>query len=164
MEALEALVARHATRWFQARPVPRAVLEKIVDAGRLAATARNEQPWEFIVVTDPTRRRALADLTDFGKFIAEAGACVVVICRATTYYLEDGAAAAQNMLVAAAALGVQSCWVSGDKRPYAAAVLATVGAPADHKLVALLPMGYEAQAVPRAPKRALESVLHWEQF
>jgi nitroreductase len=164
MDALEAIAARHSTRSFQPTPVPRAVLEQIVNAGRLAATARNDQPWDFIVVTDARLRKQLADLTDFGKFIAEAPACIAVFCRGTEYYVEDGSAASQALLIAAAALGVQSCWVSGEKRPYAQAVGQLLGVPPGHKLVSLLPMGYENLAQPRQPKRTLAQVLHWERF
>ncbi len=79
MEVFETLAARRSVREFTRDPVSPALLERIVDAGRLAPTARNEQPWEFVVVTDPRRRRQLADLTDYGKFIADAQACIVVL-------------------------------------------------------------------------------------
>jgi nitroreductase len=164
VEALEAIAARCSTRSYKPDPIPKATLEKIVDAGRLAATARNDQPWDFVAVADPATRRRLADLSDYGKFIAEAPICVCVLCKASKYYLEDGSTAAQNMLVAAAALGVQSCWVAGDKKEYAPKVVELLGAPAEHKLVAMLAMGYAHGTVPRRSKRTLSQVLHWEKF
>jgi len=164
MEALEAIAQRHSTRSFSDRPVTKELLERIVAAGRLAATARNEQPCEFVVVTSPGTRRGLAELAEYGKFIAQAPACVALFCRDTKYYVEDGSAAAQNVLVAAAALGVQSCWVAGDKKPYAEAVARLLKAPAGCRLMALIPLGYAAGPEQRAPKRALQDVLHWESF
>lgn len=164
MDALQAIQERHSTRSFKPDPVPRDILEKIVDAGRLAATGRNEQPWEFIVVTDPARRKALADLLEHGRFIAQAPACIVVVCRDSKYYLEDGSAATQNMLIAATALGVQSCWVNGDKNPQAPNVLKLLNVPPGYKLVSHIALGYEDQPQPRRPKRPLHEVLHWEQF
>ena len=164
MDALTAIATRHSTREFRPDPLPRDIVEKIVDAGRRAATARNEQPWQFIVVTEPKTRAAIAALTDFGSFIAQAPVCIAVFCRDTKYYLEDGCCASQNMLVAATALGVQSCWVAGDKKPYASAVGQLLGVPPDHKLVSLLALGYEAATPQRKPKRPLEEVLHWERF
>ena len=164
MDALQAITTRHSTRSYDGRPVERDVLEQIVDAGRLAATGCNEQPWEFVVVTDAEARRAIAQLTDYGKFIADAGACIVVVCKDATYYLEDGSAATQNMLVAAAALGVQSCWVCGDKKAYGDPVMKLLGAPAGHKLVSLVALGYAARQRPRAAKRPLGEVMHWEKF
>jgi nitroreductase len=164
MDTFDAIATRHSTRSFKPTTVPRQMVEKNVDAGRLAATARNDQPWDFVVVTDARVRRQIADLTDHGKFITEAPVCVAVFCRATQYYVEDGSAASQAMLTAAAALGVQSCWVSGDKRPYAPSVEKLLGVPAGHKLLSLLPMGYEDVAETRQPKRTLAQVLHWEKF
>jgi len=75
-------------------------------AARLAPTARNVQPWEFVVVTEASKRRQLAALTDHGKFIAEAPVCVAVLSHETKYYIEDCSAATTSILLAAAALGL----------------------------------------------------------
>ncbi len=101
MECTEALKTRRSVRAYTGEPVSREVIEDIVDCGRLAATAVNIQPWEFVVVTAPPMLRAIAAATDFGRFIAQAAACIVVLCRDTKYYLEDGCNASQNILVAA---------------------------------------------------------------
>lgn len=164
MDCLTAMAARHSVRSFQEKPVPREVLEKIANAGRLAATARNEQPWEFVVVTDRARLQAIADETDYGKFIGGAAACIAVFCSHTKYYLEDGSAATQNMLVAAASLGVGSCWVAGDKKAYIPRVCAVLGAPPKYNLVSLIALGYPAGEVKAVPKRDLQKVIHWERF
>ncbi len=164
MDTLEAIAARHSTREFSDTPVPREIIEKIIDAGRRAPTARNEQPWEFVVVTDPAMRRRIADLADYGKFIAQAPACVIVLCRDTKYYLEDGSAATENILVAAASLGVQSCWVAGDKKAYCTPLMNLLGVPQGFKVISLLPLGYGADTATQKPRRELKQVLHWERF
>ena len=164
MDALEALRTRRSCRRFQDRAVSRDLVEQVVDAGRLAATARNEQPWEFVVVTDPARRREVAALTDYGPFIADAPACIAVLAADTKYYLEDGSAATQNILVAAHALGLAACWVAGDKKPYAPKVAALLGAPPKMHLVAIVALGYAAGPLPNPRKRPLQEVLHWSQF
>jgi len=164
MDALDAIATRHSTRAFRREPVPREVLARIVDAGRRAPTARNVQPWEFVVVTDAEMLRQIGNTTDHGKFIADAPACVAVFCQDTKYYLEDGCAATENILIASAALGVQSCWVAGDKKDYADAIARVLGVPEGHKLISLLAIGYaEKPGGPKA-KRELEEVLHWEEF
>lgn len=152
-------------RQYAPQPVPRGVLEQIVDAGRLAATARNVQPWHFVVVTERATLDALAELCEYGKFLAQAPACIVVFCDADAkYYLEDGSAATQNMLVAAHALGVATCWIAGDKKPYAADVAKLLHAPPSVRLIALIAAGYAAGPAPSPPKKALKEVLHWERF
>jgi len=164
MDAMTVLKTRCCVRKFSPEPVTRAQLEALVEAGRLAPTARNVQPWEFVAVTTRPALTQLANLTDTGGFIATAAACLVVFCKDTKYFLEDGCAATENILLAAAAQGLGACWVAGDKKPYAAAVVQFLGAPADYKLVSLIPVGHPAGAVQPPPKRALADQLHWEKF
>lgn len=165
MDALTAIATRHSTRTFTAEPMTREQLETIVNAGRFAPSARGDAPWTFVTVTEAATRKRLAELTEGGgAFIAEAPACVAVFCKPTKYYIEDGCLAAQNMLIAATALGIQSCWVAGDKKPYAGAIGNLLFAPADHKLVALLVFGHGASAGQPAPKPVLGDVLRWERF
>ena len=164
MDAIMAIKTRCSVRKFSPQPVTRAQLETLVEAGRLAPTARNVQPWEFVAVTTRPALTPLANLTDTGGFIAAAAACVAVFCQDTKYYLEDGCAATENILLAAAAQGLGACWVAGDKKPYAPAIARLLGAPAGCKLVALIALGYPAGAVQPPPKRALAGLLHWEKF
>ncbi|HHV94350.1 MAG TPA: nitroreductase family protein [Firmicutes bacterium] len=163
MDALQAIRTRRSIRKYQDKPIPKETLEAIVDCGRLAATGRNEQPWEFVVVTDPDVKQQIADATDFGKFIAQAAACIAVFCRDTKYYLEDGSAATQNILVGAWAMGVGSCWIAGDKKHYASTIGDILGVPENIKLVSLIALGYPAEQ-PTRPKRDLSEVIHWNRF
>jgi nitroreductase len=163
MDAIEALKTRRCIRVYTDQSVPRETIEDIIDCGRLAATARNDQPWEFVVVTDPKRRRSIAEKTDFGRFIAKAPVCVVVLCKDTEYYLEDGSCASHNILVAARAHGLGACWVAGDKKRYADEIRKEVGAPGGYKLVSMIAIGHPAEQ-PQVPKRTLHEVIHWEKF
>lgn len=164
MDALEALRNRRSVRRYKPTPVPRDMIEKIVDAARLAASAVNVQPWEFVAITDPDMRKRIADATDHGKFIAEAPLCIAVFCKDTKYYLEDGSAAAQNILVAATALGLGSCWVAGDKKTYSDNIRQHLAVPTGHKLIALVPIGYSDEPEKTRTKRELGQVLHYEKF
>jgi nitroreductase len=163
MDAIEVLKTRRSVRAYTRAPVPRKIIEDIVDCGRLAPTANNVQPWEFVVITDPELLRRIAVITEYGKFIADAPVCVVVLSRDTKYYLEDGSAATENILLAARAHGLGSCWVAGDKKPYASEICRLVGAPRGYKLVSLIPIGYPAES-PEKTKRPLSDVLHWEKY
>ena len=163
MDTLEAISKRRSVRVFKPDPVSREMLRKIVDAGRLAPTARNEQPWEFVVVTDAAKRRGRADLRPNGPFIAAAAACIIVLAKPAQYFLEDGSAASANMLLAATGLGLGGCWVAGHGKPYASRVVSLCGAPADFKLVSMLAIGYPGES-PSTEKRSLDDVVHWEAF
>lgn len=164
MDALDALRTRRSCRKFADREVDPGLVEQVVEAGRLAATARNEQPWEFVAVTDADARRRIADATDHGPFIADAPVCIVILAADTKYYLEDGSAATQNLLVAAHALGLAACWVAGDKKPYAGRILEEVAAPEHMRLVSMVALGYAEGDLPEPEKRPLLEVLHWEKF
>ena len=64
MDAIEVLKTRRSVRTYKGEPVPRKIIEDIVDCGRLAATANNMQPWEFVVVAEPGMLRRIATTTD----------------------------------------------------------------------------------------------------
>jgi len=164
VDAIEAIKIRCSIREFDEKAVPRDVIEKIVDCGRLAPTARKEEPWEFIVVTDKKKLKEVAEMTDHGKFIAFSAFAVIVCSKDTKYYLEDGCAATENMLVAAANFGVGSCWVAGDKKHYCQDVMESVKIPADYKLVSIIAFGYPVKELKPLVKRRLQDVLHWEKF
>jgi len=166
MDALEALRTRRSIRSFTAKPVSREIIEQIIDGARLAPTANNMQPWEFIVVTDEATRGQIAGVAEYGKFIADAPVCIAVFCKDSKYYLEDGCAATENILIGAHALGVASCWVAGDKKDYAREVSEILEAPDSHKLVSLIALGYSSVSVSISGKgkRELDEVIHWEKF
>jgi nitroreductase len=163
MDAIECLKTRRAVRVYRTEPVPRDVVEDIIDCGRLAATAINIQPWHFIAVDDLDLKRHIADITDYGKFIAQAGVCIAVFCEEGKYYLEDGSAATQNMLLAAKAHGLGSCWVAGDKKQYCDDIRKLLGLPEGYKLVSLIAIGYATED-PKPDKRPLSQVMSWNRY
>lgn len=163
MDAIQNLKTRRSVRAYTRQPVPKEIIEDLISCGQLAATALNIQPWEFIAVTDPERRKKIAQATDHGRFIAEAPLCVLILCRTTKYYLEDGSAATENILLAAHAHGLGACWVAGDKKPYANEILNLIGAPSAYRLISLVPIGYPSEQ-PEVSKRAISAVIHWERF
>ncbi len=166
MEILEIIKKRRSIRVYQDKSIPKDILEKIIDAGRFAPTARNVQPWEFIVITAPETLKKIGEMADNGRFVAQAKACIAVFCADTKYYLEDGCAATQNILLAAAALGIGSCWVAGDKKPYCSQMNSLLNVPPTFKLVSLIALGYPKSKdnFRVVEKRNLQLVIHWEKF
>jgi len=161
MDALEAIRRRRTVRNFTGAPIPRADLETIVDAGRLAASGYNRQPWDFIVVTN---RGMIEQLKVAAQWMEKAGAVIAVVLDPTTkYWLEDGSAAVQNMLVAATALGYGSCWLEGYTLPLEGQFKALLGVPDDRRLLTLVPIGVPVEW-PTKEKKPLAQVLHWEKF
>lgn len=161
MDTLEAIRHRRSIRRYKHAVIPKADLETIVDAGRLAATGSNRQPWDFIVVTEKTM---IVNFKSSGAWIAESSAVIVVVMDPKSrWWVEDGAAAIENMLLASTALGYGSCWVEGDALPYEEMIKSLLGIPADRRVMALIPVGVPAET-PQPGKKPLEEVLHWEKF
>ena len=166
MENLELLKFRRSIRSFSNKQISRVDLETIVDVARFAPTARNAQPWEFVVVMDKHILTELAKLAENGRFISQAAACILVFCADTKYYLEDGCAATCNILLAATALGIGSCWIAGDKKPYSQQVSTLLNAPLNMKLISLIALGYpqDEDVFKVIEKRNSKELLHWEKF
>ncbi len=163
MDAIEALKSRRSIRTYADRPVERQIIEEIIDCARLAPTAMNDQPWDFVVITEKAALASIPPLLGHAQFIANAAFAVLVLSRATNYAVEDCSAATENLLVAAQAHGIGSCWVAGAPQAYAPVVAKAFHAPEDRKLIAIVSFGYPAEA-PVIEKRNLSEVLHWEKF
>lgn len=161
MGALEAIRRRRSVRRYTGDPIPRCDLETIVDAGRLAASGSNKQPWDFIVVTD---RSMIDRLKVAAEWMGKAAAVIAVVMDPSSrWWLEDGAAAVENMLLASTALGYGSCWLEGYTLPREDEFKTLLGIPPAKRLLTLVPIGVPAE-LPSKAKRALHDVLHWETY
>jgi nitroreductase len=161
MEALEAIRRRRSVRTYTGESIPREDLETIVDAGRLAATGSNRQPWDFIVITD---RAMIEELKVAAGWMEKAGAIIaVVLDPSSRWWLEDGSAAVENMLIASTALGYGSCWLEGYTLPHEEAFKTLLDVPEEKRLLTLVPIGVPT-AWPTKQKKSLEEVLHWEKY
>lgn len=161
MDAIEAIRKRRSVRDFTGETIPREDLETIVDAGRLAATGSNRQPWDFIVVTE---REMIEKLKVASKWMEKAGAIIaVVLDPSSRWWIEDGAAAIENMLIASTALGYGSCWLEGYTLPREEEFKQLLKVPAEKRLLTLVPIGIPTEW-PTIEKKSLEEVLHWEAY
>ena len=111
METWDAIRTRRAIRDYADIPVPDPIVHRILNAGRLAGSAKNVQPWKFILVRDKERKRALSKCGRFARHLARA-AFVVVICTEASHRrwaAFDSGRATQNMVLVAWDQGVGSC-------------------------------------------------------
>jgi nitroreductase len=140
MDTFEAIRTLRAVRAFRHEPVPDETVRRIVEAGRLTASAGNRQQWHFIVVRDKDMLRQLGALMSTGPYIAHAPLAVVVVIPKGEFPISDGSRAIQSMLIAAWSEGVGSNWVGFNVE----AVKAPLGIPDDLTVLAILPFGYPA--------------------
>ena len=161
MDALEAIKKRRSVRDFTGDMISREELEKIVNAGRLAATGSNKQPWDFIVITE---RNMIENLKVASQWMEKAGAIIAVVMDPSSrWWVEDGAAAVENMLIASTALGYGSCWLEGYTLPREEEFKKLLGVPDDKRLLTLVPIGVPTEW-PTIEKKPLEEVIHWERY
>jgi nitroreductase len=161
--------ARRSVRGFQQRPVAREHLLAVLEAGRLAPSACNLQPWRFVVVTERGELDRLAACYARDWFRTAPAAIVVCGDHDRSWKRGDGkdhadvdaAIAADHMTLAAAELGLGTCWICA----FDPAVLrACLRLPASREPIVLLPIGYpdeRAAAATRPPRKALEEVVQW---
>lgn len=162
MDTFDAIQKRRSVRDFTGEPIPTPDLEKIIDAGRLAPSGNNRQPWDFIVVTD---RTILMRLSKAAAWSADASAMIVVVMNPVSkYWVEDGSAAVENMLLAATALGYGSCWLQGNAAPHEAEFKLLLNIPENLKILTLIPIGVPSEWPKQKRKKPPEEILHWETF
>ncbi len=141
MDVFEAVQERHSIRNYQDKPVEREKLEKILEAGRLAPSAKNIEPWHFIAVTDPEKRKALSGGT-WAKFLNQSP-LVIVACgdkkASPDWYAIDVALAMENMVLVATSLGLGTCCVGSFNEKEVKTVLKI---PENFEVLIMLAVGY----------------------
>lgn len=171
MDVFEAIHKRKSARAYEATPVSKETLGVVLEAGSLAPSAKNIQPWHFIVVTDKNKRKRLSKGT-YAKFLSEVPA-VIVLCgdeeASPDWYIVDVALAGENMVLAATNEGLGTCWVgSFDEKD----VQNQLGIPANMRVVALMAIGYakEKESIARRilsrvqRRKSLNEITSWEMY
>lgn len=157
MDALVAIKSKRDQRDYRDDPVPDDVLDTLLDAARMAGSAKNKQPVRVVVVTDPDTKAALIPGGDFASWIDRPPVLVVftVTQDAGPRSLFDVGRHAQNLMVAANALGLTSCPVTLHHQDVVREVLSI---PADVDVPMVISLGYPAEqsgpspiAGPRVP-------------
>lgn len=153
-----------AVREFQDKSIPDVVLRRIVEAGRLSASSINQQPWHFVLVRSRDALGELGALMRTGRYIADAGAAVVVAYEKKSQYgVSDCSRAIQSMILVAWAEGVGSNWTGFGGL---GAVRIKIGLPDRYEVLAIVPFGYPKRALGKGKKKRkpLGEVVSAERF
>ena len=167
MEFSELLKIRQSVRQYQQRPVARALLDKLVEAVRLAPSASNAQPWKLIIVDEPELRTRVAQATfsktvTFNRFAPEAPVIAVFVTEKSGFITQVGALlkkrqfslidigiAAAHFCLQAAELGLGTCilgWFD-EKR-----IKRLLRIPGGRRIGLLVTLGYAAEGYPLREK------------
>lgn len=164
MDAYDAIVTKRDTRSYLVDPVPDEQLDRVLQAARMAGSAKNAQLTRLVVVTDPEIRTALTACGDFTAWIDQAPVVVVLTCPIDGGRLFDLGRMAQNLMVAAHDAGLATCPVTFHHQERLREVL---GLPADvegpHAVTLGIP-GPPAEGRPRAPRLPLDELVHRDRW
>ena len=159
MDFFDAVKERYSYRGeFEAAPVSRENLRKILEAGLAAPSGSNIQTAYLIGIDDPALIKSIASILGKPK-AASAPAAVCVVTHAvpaykdTLFNIQDYSAAIENMLLAISALGYASCWIEGElteDRERQEKIAELLGVPQGHEVMAILPLGVPVKPGKRA--------------
>ena len=191
MAVYDLILSRRSIRQFKAKPIPKKILKKLVNAARLAPSAANLQPLEFIVVNDENLNKAIFSCLRWAAYISPQGnplpgqeptAYIVVLVNTRIRdkgFERDAGAALENMILTAWEEGIGSCWIISIDRSRIHQIL---NIPEEYKVDSILALGYPAEKPVieemkdsvkywkdkngqlHVPKRNLEDIFHFNKF
>ncbi|MCD6440565.1 MAG: nitroreductase family protein [Candidatus Marinimicrobia bacterium] len=180
MNFLELVQKRQSTRKYSSRPVDRKLIDQCIEAARLAPSARNTQPWSFIVIDDPKRIAELSEKAFSGiykstGFAGEAPVLIVVITKKTDYITRLGAQirnvkyslidigiACEHLILQAEELGLGTCWLGWFNAKQVKKVLKL---PRSTQIDILISLGYphESTKQRRKQRRSLNEIRRYNE-
>ncbi|MCK4327190.1 MAG: nitroreductase family protein [Candidatus Diapherotrites archaeon] len=149
MDAITCIKTRRSIRKFKPKPVPRELLNEVLDCARHAPSACDGEPWLFVIVKDRKQKQELSTLKKPhpSHWMVDApvlvGVCVD-LSKSPRRWIADGAIAAENMLLAAHALGLGACWIAMryDDSPLSAKIQKALGVGENIFPICLIALGY----------------------
>jgi nitroreductase len=166
MEVFATIRKRRSIRLYERKPVNEEKLNRVLEAGRLAPSADNRQPWRFVVVTDDKIKEKLRVAYDEEWFVSAP--VIIVGCAVPEeawvridgqeYWMVDVAIAMQNIILTATELGLGTCWIADFDEEAARKALKL---PLGVRVVAMTPLGYPAEEKrPVGNRKPLSEIVH----
>jgi nitroreductase len=169
MEVMDAIRTRRSVRSYLDKPVGDDALNQVLEAARLAPSANNRQEGRYVVARDQESRRLLSIAAEGQGFVAEAPAVIaccavesshVMTCGQPAYTV-DLTIAADHMTLAAASLGLGTCWIGAFDEGRVREIL---GIPGTVRVVALLALGYPKHPSNPRPRKPFSEIVYHEKW
>ncbi|MEM2109694.1 MAG: nitroreductase family protein [Candidatus Odinarchaeota archaeon] len=169
MEFTEIIQKRRSIRRFKDKPIEEDKLQRILEAARIAPSARNLQDWKFIVVKDKKLKEQLVEAAKGQAFIAQAPVVIVACGTKTDYvmtcgqpsYVIDVSIAATHIILKAVEEGLGSCWLGAF---YEDRVKKILGIPDNIRVVTMIPIGYPDLEPKPTSRKSLEEIVCFEKW
>ncbi len=168
MTILECIEKRYSCRAYQDKAIEQKKLDQILEAARLAPSAKNIQDWRFVVVTDKEKKRQVVESTNRPEVFAKAGA-IIAACSNSSYVMTCGQAigpidiaiALEHISLQATELGLATCWIGSFLPEKVRSVLEI---PEDIAIIELMAVGYSVDQPIRTSREALEKIVCYEKW
>ncbi|MFO8053662.1 MAG: nitroreductase family protein [Bacteroidales bacterium] len=163
------IITRRSIRKFTSRPVGREQLEGMLEAAMYAPSARNYQPWHFVVVQKRASLDRLSEIHPYASMLKTATAAILVCGDRNlepndNYNAQNCAAATQNLLLSAHETGIGSCWLGVYPRQERMKNISEyLKLPENIIPISLIALGYPAEQK-ETPVRFQPERIHYEQW
>ncbi len=166
MAVLDSIRRRYSCRAYQDKSIEQDKLDSILEAARLAPSARNTQDWRFVVVTDRDTKRRVAGTTNRPEVFEKAGV-IIAACSNSDEVMRCGQAigpidvaiALEHICLQAADLGLGTCWIGSFDSGEVRQILAI---PEDIAIIELMTVGYPADSKPEPKREPIEKIVCYD--
>jgi nitroreductase len=169
MEILPEILARRSIRAFTAEPLEKEQVERIIEAGRLAPSAKNRQEWRFLVIQKKETRQKMMEAAFSQEYVGQAPAIVAVCTTNIDYRMPNGQAsypidlafAASQMVLQAVHEGLGTCCVTTFEEQEVRELLTI---PFSMRVVLLILIGHADERPEPTPRKSLRQISardHW---
>jgi nitroreductase len=171
MSVLEVIQKRRSLRKYKGNSIPEDVLQRVLEAARLAPSGKNYQPWKFIIVQDKELKEKLAQASAEQFFMAEAP-IIIVGCgfpddsysrmgRYMKSWPVDVTIALEHLILQAAEEGLGTCWIGSFEETEVKSIL---NIPENVRVLALIPLGYPDETPPYRGRKRLDEIVSYNGF
>ena len=162
MNVKEAIRSRRSIRKYKDEPIPPDKLETILEMARLAPSASNRQPWEFIIVQDEGTRKKIAKGCKYGGFLSECSA-IIIGCGDTQitskWFALDTFISMEHIALVAVEEGLGTCWIGAFDE---AEIKKLLKIPENLKIVALMALGVSNESPGPKSRKMLSEFVSYE--
>lgn len=171
MKFLEPAKKRYSSREYKDKKIDRKLIEKVLEAGRIAPSAVNFQPWHFIVIDENPMLEKIQETYKRGWI--KTAPVIVIICsdHSTSWKRKDGkdhadidiGITADHITLQAAELGLGTCWVCNFDAQKCREILQL---PQNIEPVVYLPLGYpdDAPIENHEKRKSMDEIIHWNEY
>ncbi|MBN2400670.1 nitroreductase [candidate division KSB1 bacterium] len=170
MTIIEEITNRHSIRQYSTKAIEPEKIARILEAARLAPTARNQQDWKLVLVRNPDIKGKLVDLASpHQQFLKEAHIIIAACALNPTYimrcghpaFLIDVAIVLEHIALQAVREGLGTCWIGSFDENKARMILAV---PQNTRIVELMSLGYPEHIPSTKTRKSLQELVSWDSW